>query len=414
MSYQLPTLFKKDKNGRIRFWECRIYGNIFETRAGLLHLYQNPKWKARERGSQYTPDHGSYKTAEEVAYSHAHSIWEQKKRHDNMVENPDELDRQEYIAPISPVLATRFDKLQERHEKGAIRIQNTGKLPKTMYIHPDRPFYWEHKFDGERVTVSWVDGQVMMYTRGRKAIEHMDKQKYMFHLIYERFSEIFPSMKKWHFDCECILPGGSRNDMRSTISRVNEKHIDNDKCVLMVFDIITNAGTPYYIRRDLLDRMFKKIESDVVFIVQTIGITTLYDVGTLDQWVAKAVADGYEGIMGKDPEFLYPMSNLRLDGNVKYKIRQDEEYTVIDAQEATDAHAGLIMFRVQDMADGMIKFWVTPAWTHENRRSAWQMWQENPDVFRGRMATVSFKYKNQYGVPEEAVLIRIRDEADIS
>ena len=432
----LPILYKIGKLGEIRYWECKVSGYMFYTRAGVLKNRDNHIWRDHKRDAKYTPDHGAYRTPEQVAYEHARSKWSEKKRNDAMTESLDEVtnpNKRKYKVPIAPVLATRYDKLKERHEKYQKCIE-IGRKPSTvMYCFPDREYYWEYKFDGERGTVSWcqdvipilndknevidyqLDGEssVHIFSRARVEIPHLEVQKSVFSKIYNVFGKIYPEIYSWHFDCEIMHPENCRNKMRSVISRIKEKHEDNDKILIYVFDIITEYGMPYRERRAILEKIFSKINSKSVLLVPTIGKTKLTD-PIIHEYCAKAHELGYEVIMGKDEDFIYPLSNLRINELVKYKVEHDQEYRIIGCHEGTDAHKGLIVLEVEDLNDGLITFSVTPSWTHQDRKEAWELYQENPLSLVGKLVTVVYKYMNAYGKPEEARATRIRSQDDLS
>lgn len=432
----LPLLYKAGKRGELRYFEVRIVGTTFYTRAGVLKNRLNHLWKSHKRDASYAPDHGAHRSAEQVAYEHAQSKWGEKKRNDAMTEDLEEItnpERRKYQIPIAPVLATRYDKLQERHSKYQACVQSGRKPACTMYQFPDREYYWEYKFDGERGTVSWCqelkpiynDNQdivgheasgepgVHVFSRARVEIPHLEQQKAVFQKIYTAFGKSNPQIYNWHFDCEIMLPENCRNKMRSVVSRIKEKHEDNDKIVLYVFDIITTYGMPYKERRNILEMIFSKVKSKYVQLVPTIGKAKLGD-PIIDEYCSQAFSMGFEGVVGKDEDFIYPLSNLRIDELVKYKVEHDREYRIIGCSQGTDAHAGLIVLQVEDLNDGLIKFFVTPCWTHQDRKEAFELYQQDPSHFVGKLVTVVYKYLNSYSVPEEARATRLRDPNDLS
>lgn len=412
----LPLLYKQGKRGEIRYWECSISGDTFKTRAGVLKNRERHQWESHQRSHQYEPSHGSYKSGDQVAYDHAMSKWTEKKRNDAMTESLEEIENPhscKYQVPIAPVLATRYDKLKERHDIYQKYLYQGMKPSAVMYTFPDRDYYWEYKFDGERGTVSLHDGDVHIYSRGRVEIPHLEKQKEVFKKIYTSFGRSNPFIYDWHFDCEIMLPEKCRNSMRSAVSRLKDKHPENNKIVLYVFDIITVYGMAYRERREILEKIMSKVKSQYVILVPTLGKAKLGD-PIIDEYCAQAVSLGFEGIMGKDESFIYPLYKQRLDELVKYKVENDDEYEIISAHEGKDAHEGMIIFDVRDINDGLITFSVTPAWSHDDRREAWVMYTEDPMQFIGKLITIVYKYKSIYGRPEEARATRIRDKADMS
>lgn len=423
----LPVLYKKDKSGGTRYWECKVEGDTFYTRYGVVKNREGHRWQEHKRDDQYIMGHGSFKEANIVALEHARSKWEEKKRNDAMTISLEDLEQNKYPVPIAPVLAMRYKELKERHDRSQSWIQSGRKPSVRMYQFPDTEYYWEYKYDGERVTVSWTDitdvngnpiKGVQISSRSRNEIPNIDHIKRVFTSLYTQLGVKNPQAYDWHYDGELIEPGQSRNKMRSTISRLKEKHPDNDKIVIYFFDMITDPGMMYRDRHALLEKIFSRIKSQYVMLVPTIGKAKLGD-PIIDEYRDRAHELGFEGVVGKDETFLYPTSNLRINEVVKYKVEDSDEYVICGASEGIDAHAGLIILEVKDRNDGLLRFKVTPAWSHDDRREAWRMWQQaiadskEPELM-GKLITLVFKYKNEYGKPEEARATRLRDPDDLS
>lgn len=418
--YHLPLLYKLDKNSVVRYWECKIISGTFHTRAGILPNRETHKWKIHDRVaySSYDISHGSYKAPDQIAYEHAISKWTEKKRNDVMTENIDDLvgdDKKSYPIPVAPVLATRYDVLQERDTKYKKCVESGRKPSTAMYCFPDREYYWEYKFDGERGIICYDKSisDVRIYSRSRIELPYLESQKDVFKRIFEAFSKKVPDMLNYQFDCEIMHPDKSRNKMRSAISRIKEKHPDNDKIIFYLFDIVTVYGMPYKMRREILEKIMTYVKNPYIQLVPTVCKAKLGD-PIIDEECARAFELGFEGLVGKDEEFIYPLSNLRINEIVKYKIEHSDEYRIVSAYEGIDSHKGLIVLTVEDTNNGLIRFNVTPSWSHDERKDAWIMYQEDPKQFIGLLITIVYKYKNEYGKPEEARATRIRELEDIS
>ncbi len=443
MATNFPILYKLDKKDEIRYWEVYARGDTFYTRAGMWKKRDGHRWQPHTRGSRYEPGHGAYTDPESVAIEHAMSMWKEKKRKDAMTESiGDFLNadgtmalKRSYPIPIAPVLAMRYQDLLKRHEN-YLSYADRGLKPRTgMYCFPEVEYMVDTKLDGERATISWCkprsvsqindevqeyipgtldDGDVHIFSRGRIEIPHCDHIKGPFRTLYKAWGKVKPEILGFHFDGEVIQPGTTRNKMRSSISRIKEKHVDNDKNVFYAFDLIMDSNIPYEERRRVLESMFSKIKSVCIKLVPSLGRVSLQDGVKVQEYMAMALHMGYEGIILRDPQMLYPTANLRINEMIKCKPLQDEEMRIIDAHEGIDAHAGLIIFRVEDTNDGQVKQDVTPAWTHEDRAEAWSMFQVDPSQFIGKLITVHYREKNEYGTLIEARAGRIRDRMDLS
>jgi hypothetical protein len=212
----LPILYKLDKKGEIRYWECNVEGDVYYTRAGVWKNRDTHKWKEHKRAARYTPNHGAYKSSEEVALEHAQSAWSEKKRNDCMVESIDDLldpSRQSYQIPLAPVLAVKYKDLIERHDKYNAAIA-AGEKPRVKFcFEKGIQYYVEPKYDGERMTVAYckygddVEPDVHFFSRLRVEIPGLNKLREVWRKIYTAFSARDPRFKDWQFDGEIIDPG---------------------------------------------------------------------------------------------------------------------------------------------------------------------------------------------------------------
>lgn len=422
----LPCLYKLDSVGRQRYVEIRVVGNIYFSRAGLLKTRDNHTWKPHKKSAQYDQEHGSHRSGEEVALQHAWSDWREKKRNDAMTEDLDTLNGDVYHVPIAPVLAKRYSDLVKMNETYQARVQSGKKPTKTMYCFPDHKYMVQYKFDGERATISWVqemngnhigEYDVHIFSRLRVEVPHLDHIKAIYRKIYTKIGKKNPWIYGCHFDGEIMEPGQTRNKMRSTISRIKEKHVDNENITHYVFDMVVEQKPDmpfrerYRILSDILGRLGK--DDNAVRLVPIIGEVRL-GTSEVDDMLALALDHGMEGIIARDPEMLYPSSGFRVNQMIKCKNINDCDYRILGAIQGTDAHEGLIVWHVQDLVHDFVTFYVTPKWSHEDRRNAWEMYCEDPDQFVGKLITVIYRDKEPNTlVPIEARATRIRDPSDM-
>lgn len=431
-------LFKLDKGGRLRYWECVIDGPSFKTRHGLLKTRNTHTWQTHMRSERHAVGHGSYASAEEVAREHALSRWKEKKRNDAMVENPlslgierEELailcdhdpsvmsqcslpmdDRGSYPVPIAPVLAVRYDKLKERHEN-----------PSSKYKFPHDEVYVQYKIDGERCIASWVqeldengnkvgEPGVRLFSRIRNEIPFCDHIKKVMHSIYTTFGKVYPPIYNCHFDGELVVPGETRNMMRSAVSTMRHKHEANERIEFYIFDMVTRVDHPFEKRWTLLTRIMSKVKSAHVKLVPipTIAKVKMDDDETITTLLAEAMGRGYEGLMLRTKDMPYPIGNHRIDELVKVKKIHDEEFLIIGCYQGRDKEEGLIVFQMQDLHDSTITFGARPCWPYEVRKEAWDQYVADPSSFVGKKATIAYEYKSEYRVPGNPRLIRLRDD----
>lgn len=427
----LRILFKKGKSEEIRYWECKYEGDTFYTRYGVLKTRSKHKWQEHKRSARFDESHGGHRTSIEVATEHAISKWGEKKRNDAMVENPlelgmsynellsitqdedilqqvpdewkqnpDDICPPKYHVPIAPALAQRYDQLKERSDNPGSKY----KLPSVAY--------YEAKLDGERCTSSWVDGEVKLFSRIRNEIPHCDQIKQVMTKIYNAFSKSIPDIYSYHFDGEVVIPGETRNGMRSAISRIKEKHPRNKDIVYYIFDMVMEYDIPFEERRLLLRKILGKVKAPCVRIVPDYGLMKVND-ENVQEYLARSRSEGYEGLVLKTPDMLYPLTNLRINEMIKVKELQDEEVLIVGAHEGNDKEKGMIIFDVQDKNVEYIRYAVRPCWSYTDRQEAWNLYLEQPKLFIGQYGTVAFKSKNEYGYPEECRFMCLRDKDDM-
>lgn len=374
---ELPILYKQDKKGEIRYLEIVVEGDIFFVKTGMWKYRDRHTWKEHKRDGQRDEDHGSHKSAEEVALAHAQSLWEKKKRKDAMTESLEEAMMTEYKYPVIPVELSRLKDI----------IPYEGR------------YIVQAKLDGERCTISYRDG-VHLFTRGRKEREYLDHIRGVFEKIYERI----PGLKSFTFDGELLGPG-TRNTGRS-ITSTKERHKDDDKMVFHCFDIITNPNDTLDERWQLVEKILAKVRAPCVKMVHVLGYMDEWDDKEMNRYMKIALDLGYEGIVCKHMEMTYPIVKDRSRWAIKVKPMQDEEAIIVGAHEGIDDHEGLIVFEVDNGSS--IQF-ITPSWTHEERADAWNLYSENPASYVGQYLTIRYKDKNEYGNYVEAVGLTIRD-----
>ena len=399
---ELPILYKKDISGRVWYWECRVTDTMLETRAGLLKTRAKHKWKEHTKGILQS---GSNKSPEERAIEHARSKWKEKKRNDNVVENLSDLDNNRYAMPIIAVSAKRYTDLQEMND-------NPGSKYK---FNPDYPYLVQPKLDGERAISHYIGGKIYLYSRLRNPIPYLDHIKIALQNIHEDLRKTYAIADHISFDGEIMEPEGTRNSMRSAISTVKIKHANNGKLVYHIFDLVmgTKPKSIFTDRYRLLSTILGKYSYPCLKLVPLIGKAIL-GTSDIDQMLNNTVQLGYEGIILRDPAMTYPTVKTRSYQMIKYKPFKDEEYTIIDAIEGSDAHTGLIIFHVRDIRVSHLKFYVTPAMPHKERSELWMQYKIDPSSIVGKLLTVRYREKNEYGIPLEPIGCRIRDEGDMT
>ena len=142
MNEKLPTLYARNKDGSIQMWKVRTSSNevivVFGRVGGSLQS-KTTKCEAKNIGRS------NETTAEEQAILEAQSKWEKQVRL-GYKENVEDLE----AIDISPMLA-----------------QDASKKPHAIVY----PCHLQHKLDGNRCFVKFVDGVPKFISRGNKVYE---------------------------------------------------------------------------------------------------------------------------------------------------------------------------------------------------------------------------------------------------
>lgn len=372
----LPTLYKLDSKGRVCYLDVYYTSTHWYSRSGILSKRDTHTWKPRECKS-------ITKELDKMVEDHAHSFWKTKKRNDRMSETIDEaMNRPKYQMPIVPAALLKLDDAWKRSD------------------FSDIEYLAEAKLDGNRATAGIdSDGTVKMFTRNRKEHMHNEHIKAELQSIYNTY----PQIRGMIFDGELINEEMDRNALQSSNYRINKTE-EQKHHMYVVFDIV--CDDTYANRRQLLSRLLELHPCKYITMPKTYGMIKPSECKHICD---VAVKEGYEGLVLKRLDGLYPITDTRTSIMLKVKPCEDREYVIVGASEGVDAHKGLIIFTVKDEVNGVV-FNVTPKFNHTERRSMWVTYCSQPTYFIGRYVTVRYKCLNKYNVPEEAVMIRFRDD----
>lgn len=374
----LPILYGLNSSGKVTFYECVINGDSFYTRNGLLkNRDTNENWSRRSFSDVHHP---TFRSAALRAEEAAIKWYEENRVKKRLVHQIDDLyNRPKYEAPVT-----------------VSHLLNLKDAYGRKDFDPNRLYLCQVKYDGERATASYADGVVTLHSRQKKIITGNDHIKNDLKILYERY----PPIQGMIFDGELVNDSMDRISLRSE----NSRHVKTEmqhSLRFMIFDIICDDILRS--RLELLDLIMMELPS--LMIAKNYGCITI---GEAEKMCSIAVDEGYEGVVLKDLDGLYPVTSTRTCNMIKVKPLDDEEFIIVGAEQGTNAHDGLIIFIVQDQNDKDVMFKVTPSLTHEERSNLWNQYLADPSSLLGRQVTVAFKCRNKYNVPEEARMIRFR------
>jgi len=242
----------------------------------------------------------------------------------------------------------------------------------------------QKKFDGMRAIHSQTL-RINWRSRKGKELSHID------HLT----SQIPKLPKGWELDGELYCHGKSLQQIVSMVKREQEANLQIN---FRNYDII-GTGLPWKLRKKEL----RKIWADSGPQIQAV---LTYPVRTHERMMElfhRFKAQGYEGAIWRDPEGFYECGT-RSWGMIKIKSYMEEEFELVDVEEATGRDQGTAIFHCITK-DGQ-EFNVRPMGSRKVRREYLQNFWEK---YLGKMLTVRFQNYTDKGVPFHHRGVVIRD-----
>ncbi|MHB1910000.1 MAG: ATP-dependent DNA ligase [Nitrososphaerales archaeon] len=265
------------------------------------------------------------------------------------------------------------------------------------------------KLDGVRCIIHTVKdvgvdplgvSDVIFTTRGGKPIHHFNQLRqelimffpYMKRQLVNQFPDKHPAFR---LDGEIFTTKLSFNTI-SGLSRLKTvPDPDEDLCDYYMFDLILTHDVPYYQRWGLLKQAYKDFVSDYKGSKLKVPITQIvHNKEEILAFHAKMVEKGYEGTIirrggftEKDLKESY-YSDRRCTAIYKYKDRQDAEFPIVGAKEATGDDLGTIVWECGTKSGK--SFFVRPKANYHERKRAWEAYCRDSNSFLGQLYRVSF------------------------
>ena len=197
-------------------------------------------------------------------------------------------------------------------------------------------------------------------------------------------------------DGEIYIHGRRFQDIVSLVKNSNKE--ESNTLEFHVFDII-DASKKGFADRYLSRRDIFRDEHNVKFV----GIMgEARNAEEVDVFLARAEAEGYEGIMLRTGTTPYE-SGKRSSSLHKVKRFDSDEFEIVAIKEATKKDAGTPVFECKVQGGGT--FSARPTGTVEERRKMW----ENRGGYIGKMMTVKYQGVSKDDIPRFPVAIGARD-----
>jgi len=247
------------------------------------------------------------------------------------------------------------------------------------------PGYLQRKFDGVRNLNKQEAGIKINRSRKGKPFIHID-----------HISDDLPDLPLgWEYDGELYHHDRS---LQQIVSMVKRDQPANVEIQYRVYDLI-GTGLPYKARKRALARLLKKAGPSV-HRVKTYRVHSWEEIDALFKQFRE---EGYEGAMWRSIDGLYECGE-RSWGLIKIKDFEEEEFEIIDVEEATGRDEGTAIF-ICITEDGK-EFNCRPMGTREVRREYLDNFDEK---YLGKMLTVRFQNYTDKGIPFHHRGVIIRD-----
>lgn len=304
--YVMDPLYKRDRNGGVRFWQLEVAGSEYRTISGLVG--GNPSTTGWTKCVAKNVGKKNATTPETQARAEVLAEYE-KKRDRGYFDKIEDIDNP---VPIKPMLAHKY---QDATKKGPLDLVNN-----TYFAQP--------KLDGIR-NIATKDGMFSRTGKPTTGAPH----------VFEELGPWFDADPTLVLDGE-LYNHDLKDDFNSISSAVRKvKHDDaslarsRDLVQYHIYDVIIE-GLSFEERQAILDEFFESYDGSILVRVSTYHIASQIDLDELErQWVAI----GYEGQMIRtNGEY----ENTRSWNLLKRKSFDDEEFPFIRAEEGNGNWAG--------------------------------------------------------------------------
>lgn len=367
------TLYQKDSTDRIRSWQIEVvkYSDYSEIiiNTGLL---DGAKVKTV---TQITEGKNIGKSNETDHYSQA--ILEANSKVDSQlkkgyVKDFNNIQNKDLLGSgiPAPMLAHKHHPTGE--QKSSKTLAQMGILGKKIFCQP--------KLDGNRCLIKVENGVAVMYTRSGDIMPVQLKN------ILDDVLKGRTQVESFILDGELFSNKFSFNKLNGLIKRqtASKEDIEERKNIKYhLYDVMTDEG---YEERY---KFIQNFASDNIEVIPNFEVIANDE--NIKEYLERFLAEGHEGLMLRQLGLGY--DHKRSWQLVKVKVFEDEEFELIGFEE--DKRKGFVGAFVMLNKDGNTFNAGASGQGEEERTYMWNHQNE----FIGKMATVCFFGKSEYGVP---------------
>ena len=357
--------YKKDHNGNMRGWTIGARDFEITMSHGVLDGEIQFEYEIIEEGK-------GGRTKHEQMLSRINSRIEKKldKGYHHTLEEAQNSDGKNRLGLLKPMLAKKFYDVEVDVSKCII----------------------QYKYDGFRCLITKLDGQYIAYSRNGK---QFDSIGHIFECLNLNEGETL--------DGELYCHG---EPLQKIASWAKKKQADSLKLKYHVYDFIDDVNYQNYLTRISIASTTTKAINDHVYIVP---MFSTQDKDSLMQMLKQAVVDGYEGLMVRQPHFVYE-DGVRSKGLLKLKslhtdmpYMDDGEFLVTGMNQSSDGWAVCIC----TTKDGK-QFKCSAPGTFEQKINVYM----NQELYIGRYLHIGFAKYTDDGKPFQPVALAWRNKYD--
>lgn len=368
----IKTLYHKDSVGKIRVWTISVIHNgdftdtIIET--GLLDGAKVKNVTTIGEGKNFGKSNETNHETQALAEAQSKILSKLKEGYVEKIEDVRESSILGSGIP-APMLANKHHPTGE--QKGSKTLSEMKILNKEIVVQP--------KLDGNRCLIKVVNGVAVMHTRSG---DIMPVQ--LEHILNDVLKTPI-AKQEFILDGELYSDKFSFNKLNGLIKRitVNVEDIEERKNIKYhLYDVMLEDG---YEKRSNFIQAFA---SKNILVVPSHTITATD--ANIKEYLEKFLSQGHEGLMIR--QLGVPYEYKRTWQLCKVKVFEDEEFKLVDFEE--DRRGGFVGAFTMQIGDSTFNAGASGQ-SEEERAYIWT----HQDEFIGKMATVCFFGRSEYGVP---------------
>ena len=378
-------LFKKASTGKIQQWTISVDGANITVAHGQLNGAVQVATETIKSGKN--EGRANSTTVEEQALAEAESKWLRQKKKGYVEEVTEasrgNVDESVITGGILPMLAHKY-----RDHSAKIRF----------------PCYGQPKLDGMRcIAIVKPTGEVTLWTRTRKpitSVPHIVKE------LSKLASQVLPFNEG---NVDIILDGELyvhkyKNDFEKIISLARQEvpSPGHEAIQYWVYDMVNKVDfeNRYIFLSNLLkgNKVFPGLNPNIIVTVPTYKLNNAEE---LDEYFAKFMEEGYEGLMARNSAGGY--ENKRSYNLQKVKEMVDDEFLITGVESGRGKREGQAVLVLQNKAGQ--EFRASPKGNDAFRI---RLLKDAKTVI-GKYATVQYQNLTGYGVPRFGVAKCVRD-----